>query len=58
MGPDRRRLAQPQRRPIGAEDLTRNAKSVVALTARYNYTLPECYEEVDRILLRDPLHAF
>ena len=44
--------------PIGPSELGRNNKFVFALPARYNYALPEGFQEVDEIMRRKPLRAF
>jgi hypothetical protein len=44
--------------PIGPSELARNAYYVFALPARYNYSFPPGYEEVDRILLSKPISIF
>ncbi|HHU52188.1 MAG TPA: copper amine oxidase N-terminal domain-containing protein [Firmicutes bacterium] len=41
--------------PMGPKELGRNSKYVFALPARYNYAFPTGYEEVERILEKDPL---
>jgi beta-lactamase regulating signal transducer with metallopeptidase domain len=41
--------------PIGPSELGRNDKYVFALPARYNYSFPPGYEEVDMILNSKPL---
>lgn len=43
--------------PIRPSELTRNARYVFALPARYNYAFPTGYEEVERILATKPLKA-
>jgi hypothetical protein len=44
--------------PIGPGELGRNAKYVFALPARYNFAFPAGYEEVDKIIRNNSLHAF
>lgn len=44
--------------PIGPSELGRNSKYVFALPARYNYSFPEGYEEVEEILEENPLESF
>lgn len=44
--------------PIGPAELGRNTKYVFALPARYNYAFPTGFEEVENILLGNPLRAF
>jgi hypothetical protein len=44
--------------PIKPTELGRNAKYVFALPARYNYSFPSGWEEVEKILQNKPLHAF
>lgn len=44
--------------PIGPSELGRNARYAFALPARYNFTFPTGYEEVDAILQGKPLHTF
>lgn len=44
--------------PIGPSELGRNAAYVFALPARYNYSFPPGYEEVDRIIQSKPLTIF
>ena len=44
--------------PVGPSALGRNKKFVFALPARYNYALPDGFQEVDEIILRKPLRAF
>lgn len=41
--------------PIGPTELGRNRKYVFALPARYNFAFPTGFEEVERILEREPL---
>lgn len=41
--------------PIGPSELGRNSEYVFALPARYNYSFPAGYEEVENILSRKPL---
>ncbi|SDO35182.1 hypothetical protein SAMN04487897_11299 [Paenibacillus sp. yr247] len=43
--------------PIGPCELGRNDTYVFALPARYNYSFPPGYEEVDKILKSKPLKA-
>lgn len=43
--------------PIAPQELARNSKYVFALPARYNYTFPTGYEEVENILKGNPLQA-
>ncbi len=43
--------------PIPPSELGRNAMYVFALPARYNYAFPTGYQEVEQILLDNPLHA-
>jgi hypothetical protein len=43
--------------PIGPSELGRNDTYVFALPARYNYSFPPGYEEVDKILKSKPLKA-
>ncbi|AZN42635.1 PsbP-related protein [Paenibacillus albus] len=44
--------------PFGPSLLGQNEKYVFALPARYNFSYPAGYEEVDQILQNDPLKAF
>jgi len=44
--------------PIGPSELGRNAKYVFGLPARYNYSFPPGYEEVEQILQSKPLTTF
>ena len=44
--------------PIGPSLLGRNSKYVFALPARYNYSFPPGYEEVEQILQSKPLKTF
>jgi len=44
--------------PFPPSELGRNAKYVFALPARYNYDFSLGYEEVEKILKGNPLHAF
>ena len=44
--------------PIGPSELGHNEKYVFALPARYNYSFPPGYEEVEEILEARPLKAF
>ncbi len=44
--------------PIGPSELGRNSKYVFALPARYNFSFPAGYEEVDKIIQSKPLVAF
>jgi hypothetical protein len=44
--------------PIGPSELGSNAKYVFALPARYNFSFPTGYEEVEKILEGNPLKAF
>lgn len=44
--------------PIGPTELGRNTRYVFALPARYNYTFPTGWEEVEKILEGNPLKAF
>lgn len=44
--------------PIGPSELGQNSKYVFALPARYNYSFPLGYEEVEEILSSKPLIAF
>ena len=44
--------------PINPSELSRNAKYVFALPARYNFAYPVGYEEVDTILQAKPLRGF
>ena len=44
--------------PIGPSELGRNTKYVFSLPARYNYSFPTGYEEVEKILEGNPLQAF
>lgn len=39
--------------PMGPTELTSNRDYIFALPARYNYSFPKGYEEVDELLLRD-----
>ena len=41
--------------PIGPSELGRNNKYIFALPARYNYSFPQGYEEVENILKGNPL---
>jgi hypothetical protein len=43
--------------PIGPTELGRNAEYVLALPARYNFSFPTGYEEVEKILEGNPLKA-
>jgi hypothetical protein len=43
--------------PIGPSELGRNSKYIFALPARYNYTFPTGYEEVEEILKGNPLET-
>ncbi|NLI92774.1 MAG: hypothetical protein GX434_11385 [Peptococcaceae bacterium] len=43
--------------PIGPKELGRNSKYVFALPARYNFAFPAGFEEVEKILEGNPLHA-
>jgi hypothetical protein len=44
--------------PIGPSELGNNTKYVFALPARYNFSFPTGYEEVEKILEGNPLKAF
>jgi len=44
--------------PVGPLELGRNGRYVLALPARYNYALPEGWEEVEQILQGQPLATF
>ncbi|MEK9180048.1 MAG: hypothetical protein AAB897_01380 [Patescibacteria group bacterium] len=44
--------------PIGPSELGRNGKYVFALPARYNYSFPPGYEEIELILQSNPFRAF
>ena len=44
--------------PIPPSELGRNANYVFALPARYNFSFLEGFEEVEKILKKNPLHAF
>jgi hypothetical protein len=44
--------------PIGPTELGRNTEYVLALPARYNFSFPTGYEEVEKILEGNPLKAF
>ncbi len=44
--------------PFGPRELGRNSKYVFALPPRYNYAFPEGYQEVDEIMLGNPLRPF
>lgn len=44
--------------PIGPSELGRNANYVFALPARYNYAFPVGFEEVESIIVGNPLKAF
>jgi hypothetical protein len=44
--------------PVGPSELGRNSLYVFALPARYNYSYPEGFEEVDTILQGKPLKPF
>ena len=44
--------------PIGPSELGSNTKYVFALPARYNFSFPTGYEEVEKILEGNPLKAF
>jgi hypothetical protein len=44
--------------PIGPTELGRNAEYVLALPARYNFSFPTGYEEVEKILEGNPLETF
>jgi hypothetical protein len=43
--------------PIGPSELGRNSGFVFALPARYNFAFPTGYEDVEKILGSNPLHA-
>lgn len=43
--------------PIGPSELGRNNKYIFALPARYNYSFPDGFEEVEQILQGNPLQA-
>lgn len=43
---------------IGPSELGRNSKYVFGLPARYNYSFPLGYEEVDQIIKSSPLKTF
>lgn len=42
--------------PVGPSELGRNSKYVFALPARYNYSFPTGYQEVEQIISGSPLH--
>jgi len=44
--------------PIGPSELGSNIKYVLALPARYNFSFPAGYEEVEKILEGNPLKTF
>lgn len=44
--------------PIGPSELGSNSKYVFALPARYNFSFPTGYEEVEKILEGNPLKTF
>lgn len=44
--------------PINPSELGRNSRYVFALPARYNYSFPPGYEEVDAIIRSKPLKTF
>lgn len=44
--------------PIGPSELGRNAKYIFALPARYNFSFPVGFEEVDQIIQSQALKAF
>jgi hypothetical protein len=44
--------------PVGPSELGRNTGYVFALPARYNYSFPTGYEEVEKILESNPLKTF
>ncbi len=44
--------------PIGPAELGHNSKYVFALSPRYNYSFLPGYEEVEKILRENSLHAF
>ncbi len=44
--------------PMNPTELGRNDGYVFALPARYNYSFPEGYEEVEQILESDPIRTF
>jgi hypothetical protein len=44
--------------PIGPTELGRNEEYVLALPARYNFSFPTGFEEVEKILEGNPLKAF
>jgi hypothetical protein len=44
--------------PVNPSELSRNSKYVFALPARYNFTYPEGFEEVEQILAGKPVSAF
>ncbi|MGI5891782.1 MAG: hypothetical protein ACOX7H_03470 [Bacillota bacterium] len=44
--------------PVGPSELGRNNRYVFALPARYNYSFPTGYEEVENILNADPLQTY
>ncbi len=44
--------------PIGPSELARNSKYIFALPARYNYSFPLGYEEVDKIIRSKPITTF
>ena len=43
--------------PMGPSELGRNSSYVFALPARYNYSFPQGYEEVENILKANPLQS-
>jgi len=43
--------------PIGPSELGRNAEYIFALPARYNFAFPTGFEEVEKIIEGQPLHA-
>jgi len=44
--------------PVGPKELGRNNRYVFALPARYNFTFPPGFEEVENILESNPLSFF
>lgn len=44
--------------PINPTELDRNSRYIFALPARYNYSFPQGYEEVDEIIRSKPLKVF
>ena len=44
--------------PFGPDELGRNARYIFALPPRYNYAFIDGWEDVDKIMRDQPLHAF